>query len=76
MAAYSQINDQVCERRGHLSSGVVMVTDAYCPPYYIDTDSTTILVYPSCNSETFICKRCGKYVTQPEKEKRVIIWRK
>lgn len=68
--------NKMCKERGHISGGVVMKTLMYCEPYTIDTDSTTIMVYPACNYESFICKRCGKYVSQLEKERRVVIWRK
>ena len=68
--------NKICIERGHVSGGVVMKTLMYCAPYSIDTDSTTIMVYPACNYESFTCKRCGKAVSQLEKERRVVIWRK
>lgn len=68
--------NKMCLERGHVSGGVIMKTAMYCTPYSIDTDSTTIMVYPACNYESFTCKRCGKYVSQLEKERRVVIWRK
>jgi hypothetical protein len=68
--------NKICLERGHVSVGVIMKTAMYCTPYSIDTDSTTVMVYPACNYESFTCKRCGKYVSQLEKERRVVIWRK
>jgi hypothetical protein len=68
--------NKICAERGHVSGGLFMVTGMYCTPYLIETDSTTIIVYPACNYETFICLRCGKKVTRLEKERRVVIWSK
>lgn len=68
--------NKMCAERGHVSSGVIMSTAMYCPPYTIDTDSTTIQVYPACNWISFTCKRCGKSVSEREQERRVVIWRK
>jgi len=68
--------NKMCLERGHVSSGVVSSTLMYCPPYTIDTDSTTIQVYPACNWISFTCKRCGKPVSELEPERRVVIWRK
>jgi hypothetical protein len=73
LAAQSQ--DSICLQRGHIVING-WVTSAYCPPYTIDTDSTSILVYPACNSITGTCERCNKEVTQMEKEQRTIIWKK
>ena len=71
-----RIDSALCQERGHISSGLIMATAMYCPPYYIDTDTTTVIVYPACNTETFTCQRCGKQVIQKEEERRVVIWRK
>lgn len=68
--------NKMCQERGHISGSLIMKTLMYCEPYTIDTDSTAIMVYPACNYESFTCKRCGKYVSQSEKERRVVIWRK
>ena len=68
--------NKICVERGHIMSGVCTSTLMYCPPYTIDTDSTTILVYPSCNTISYTCKRCGKSVSEREPERRVVIWRK
>jgi hypothetical protein len=68
--------NKMCLERGHVSGGVIMGTAMYCTPYIIDTDSTTIMVYPACNYESFTCERCGKHVSQLEKERGVVIWRK
>ncbi|MFA5934977.1 MAG: hypothetical protein WC827_03780 [Candidatus Paceibacterota bacterium] len=53
-----------------------MSTLMYCPPYTIDTDSTTVTVYPACNTTTYTCQRCGKSVSEGGKEERVITWKK
>lgn len=65
-----------CEERGHVSGGYVMQTEMYCGSYLIDTDSTTVRVYPSCNSRTYDCIRCYRTITEPVPEQRVVIWRK
>jgi len=70
------IVNKICQERGHVSGGYVMKTLMYCQPYIVETDSTTIMVYPACNWESYTCIRCGKYVTEKEKEQRVVIWRK
>ena len=66
----------LCQERGHIPGGYIVSTAAYCPPYFVDTDSTTVIIYPACNTESFTCKRCGKNVTQQEEERQVIIWKK
>ena len=70
------IVNKICLERGHVCSGVINKTAMYCPPYLIDTDSTTIIVYPACNYEIFTCLRCGKKITRLEKERRIIINKK
>lgn len=66
----------ICKVRGHVCGGVVSTTCMYCEPYTIDTDSTTIRVYPSCNWISYRCARCGEYVSEKEPERREVIWRK
>jgi hypothetical protein len=68
--------DSMCLERGHVLGEGGFTTSMYCPPYTIDTDSTTVTVYPACNSATSACSRCNKYVSVPEKEYRVVTWRK
>ena len=68
--------NKICVERGHVKSGLTMSTSMYCPPYIIDTDSTTIQIYPACNWIYFTCKRCGKSVSEREAERRVVVWRK
>lgn len=67
--------NKICINRGHVASKVISTTSMYCESYVIDTDSTTIIVQPSCNFEWFKCKRCGKQVAQKEKEQRIIIYK-
>lgn len=64
-----------CAERGHVG-GVGTQTEMYCPPILEDSDSMSVMVYPSCNTFTYRCSRCGETVTEKEKEVRVIIWRK
>lgn len=64
------LNIKLCEERGHR----IMLT--YCIPYLIDTDTTTIIVYPVCNWADDYCERCGKYFPPSQKEVRETIWRK
>lgn len=66
----------ICKVRGHVSGGMVSTTCLYCEPYTIDTDSSTIKVYPACNWISYTCARCGEYVSEKEKERREVIWRK
>ena len=61
---------KLCEERGHL----IMLT--YCIPYLIDTDTTTIRVYPVFNWAGDFCERCGKYFPPSQKEVRETIWKK
>lgn len=68
--------DSICLQRGHVNKGCYMITDAYCPPYLIESDTATIQVHPSCNEINYNCMRCKKNVTEKEKENRIVIWRK
>jgi hypothetical protein len=67
---------KLCEKRGHVRSGVYSSTLLYCPSYIIDTDSTTIEVFPSCNWIGYTCSRCGKQISEREKERRIVIWKR
>jgi hypothetical protein len=73
ITAFSQ---DLCAERGHVQSGMVSVTGMYCPPYLIETDSTTVKVYPSCNEYKYVCLRCDQLVIESEPERREVIWRK
>jgi len=68
--------DSMCIERGHVHSGIAFITDMYCEPYIIETDSTTIIVCPSCNIITFRCARCGKEISEAEPEIRKTIWKR
>lgn len=68
--------NKICLERGHVMSGNASVTLAYCPPYLVENDSVSYMVYPSCNETTQICQRCGMIVKSYPKELRVVIWRK
>lgn len=70
------LKDKRCEERGHIISQCVPVTLAYCPPYIIETDTTTIRVYPVYSWAGDFCERCGKYFPPSQKEVRETIWRK
>lgn len=70
------LSPSVCDIKGHVSNGIGSVTLAYCEPYLIDTDTCTIMVYPSCNYMTYSCLRCEKIITEKIPERRVVIWRK
>lgn len=77
--AWSQTDslaNKICIERGHISDGVCSTTLMYCPPYTIDTDSTTVMVYPACNYSTYTCTRCSKSVTEKDKEHRITTWKK
>lgn len=66
----------LCKERGHVCSDIISSTEMYCPSYIIDTDSTTIEVFPACNYITYICKRCRKEITERNKERKVVLWKK
>ena len=66
----------LCKERGHVKGEVIMITDAYCPPYLTENDSVSIMIYPGCNTITYTCQRCGKIISEPEKEIKVIIWKR
>jgi hypothetical protein len=67
---------ETCSERGHVMGDIISRTLMYCPPYTIDTDSTTVIVYPGCNSISYRCARCGMIVSDGEKERRVVVWRR
>lgn len=67
---------KVCVERGHIKSGIFSSTLVYCEPVIIDTDSTTVVIYPACNETTYICGRCGQLFTEIEKERRDTTWKK
>lgn len=66
----------ICAERGHIMIGSSTTTLAYCPPYTIDTDSTTVEVYPACNSSWAECQRCHKVVVYQGQEVRRVIWKR
>jgi len=67
--------NKICNNRGHVISGFLSETLIYCPPYTIDTDSTTIQVLPNCNSIMYACGRCMKNIVEQQKEVRIVIWK-
>lgn len=66
----------VCAERGHIQPNVVSKTLLYCPPYYEDSEDSTVLVYPACNWITYRCMRCGQIIEEKEEEVRVTVWRR
>lgn len=66
----------VCKERGHIQGGMITSTLMYCPPYYEENDTQTVLVYPACNYISYTCQRCGANISEREKEERIIIWEK
>ena len=66
----------ICEERGHLCGDVFFSTLMYCPPYVEDYEDSTITVYPACNTITYDCSRCGERVSELEKEKRIVTWKR
>lgn len=67
---------KICKERGHVSPGVGMSTLMWCPPHQIDYPDSTVMVYPACNTTSYVCARCGKYISEREKESRVVTWRR
>ena len=68
--------NNLCKERGHILTELNASTSMYCPSYIIDTDSTTIEVFPACNWVTYVCKRCGQEISERNKERRVVLWKK
>lgn len=68
--------DTICAERGHGNLSGCSSTLVWCPPYTEDTDSTTVAVYPCCNTTTCYCDRCGRQVKSHCEETRVVTWRK
>lgn len=66
----------ICKERGHVLVGSTTTTAMYCPPYTIDTDSTTIEVTPSCNASWAQCSRCKLTITTGGQETRRVIWKR
>jgi hypothetical protein len=75
-ATQDTVVNKICAERGHVPAGTMFTTCVYCPPYHIDTDSTTIIVYPACNSSSGTCSRCKNYYSVLGKEYRETIWKK
>ena len=67
---------KICKERGHVSPGVGMSTLMWCPPYQIDYPDSTVMVYPACNTTSYVCSRCGETVSDKGKESRVVTWRR
>ena len=68
--------DKICAERGHIIE-FSTVTLAYCSPYYIDLPDRTLRIYYDSNIRSGICRRCGRYISQPvmAKPDTVIIWK-
>jgi hypothetical protein len=64
----------ICKQRGHIKGDVCSSTLMYCEPYIIDTDTSSIMVYPACNWLTYYCIRCGAEIVEQEPEYREILW--
>lgn len=69
------VQNKICQERGHVLTGSIVRSTAFCPDYIIDTDSTTVLVRPDCNSSWTICKRCEKIIGFNGTETRKTIWK-
>lgn len=67
---------KICKERGHVSPGIGTSTLVWCPPYQIDYIDSTVMVYPVCNTTSYVCSRCGEMVSERGKESRVVIWRR
>lgn len=67
------VADSLCKKYGHIQGDNTQSTSLFCPSYIIETDSTTEIIYPACNSLIYTCKRCSNLVTEMEKERKFII---
>lgn len=70
------VYDSICKVRGHVPGGTCTTTAAYCPPYLVENDTISYMVYPACNYIRYTCQRCGQYISEREKETITVIWRK
>lgn len=66
----------LCIERGHIPGHTYSTTLMHCPPYIVDTDSTTIKVIPCCNASHSNCARCGATFFHPCEERRIVLWRR
>jgi len=64
---------KLCEQRGHIWRAV-MIYGVYTEPYYVDTDSTTLLIIPHAPVRR-VCMRCGKAENYTAKPDTIVIWR-
>jgi len=69
-------DSSVCKERGHIKSSFGSSTLMNCPPYIVDYNDSTVMVYPNCNFTTYTCTRCGQEISEGGKESRVTIWRR
>lgn len=70
---YGQDNS-LCKERGHVKGEVIQETLMHCEGYIIDTDTSSVLVFPACNYITYRCLRCGAEIIEQEPERRIILW--
>ena len=68
--------NKLCKERGHIQGDAIATTLAYCPPYYEENDTQTVMVYPACNYIDYTCQRCGESLREKEEERRIVIWEK
>ncbi len=68
------VDSTTCEERGHVCTGPFMETAMHCPSYIVDHENYSEEVFPACNTRTYTCERCGEYIHEPGKERRVVIW--
>lgn len=72
---FDTVQNKICLERGHVLTGTIFRSTAFCPDYIIDTDSTTVLVRPDCNSSWTVCTRCEKVIGFNGTETRKTIWK-
>lgn len=76
--ATAQINP-LCKDRGHVAS---YGADTGCEPvkldcpdaYVIDTDTSSVIIYPACGYDVCKCMRCGEKFKIPYEDMVERIW--
>ena len=70
------IDSLTCTDRGHISGGLVMSTSMWCDSYLEEDSCKTVQIHPSCNTISYKCQRCKAHISEPEKERRIILFNK
>mgnify|MGYP000082510360 CR=1 FL=1 len=64
-----------CYVRGHLSSGWSTTTAAYCGTFTDDTECHTKITGGGCNTTTYKCARCGRFINEKDPRYSYYVWK-